>query len=173
MNKDYSNIRREVEDYLINQFSDYMESVGVKVLLGRIFGLLISSSEPLSLTQIADRLRVTKPAVSNTIKLGLHTKMFKKVRNQDSPREDFYEMKIDFLNMMLEPGTQKFNFLKETSENAIKIISEIDSDDDEYLKLKSRIEYIDISFKIIQEEYKTFVERIKYRFSELKERGEE
>lgn len=170
MKQNFDNLRRNVEDYLITQFSDYMESAGAKVMLGRIFGLLLTSYEPLSLSEIAERLQVSKPAVSNTIKLGVHTNMFKKVYNPDFPREDFYEMKVDFLEMMLDPGFYKLEYLKSSLEKSINMINSEDYESEEYSKFKERLDWVTTSFNIMLEEYELFSERIKKRFQELKDK---
>ena len=101
----------EVEDHIANEFGHYLEMMGAKATLGRIWGLLLTQSKPMSLKDIAFRLNVSKPAVSTTIKIGAQLELFKKVYNPEFPRESFYEVKVEFMEMIIDPGLKKLKIL--------------------------------------------------------------
>lgn len=163
-------LKEKVEDYLVNEVANYLEFVGAKPMLGRVFGLLISQTEPTSLTNIADRLKVSKPAISNTLQLGLQSGLFTKVYIPDSPREGFYTVTIDFLEMLVDPGLKKLTMLLEKMEKARQIL--IDEDYQKYestTNLYNRLDHLVKAFYILLEEYKEFGDRIKDRIGKLKE----
>lgn len=163
-------LKEKVEDYLVNEVASYLEFVGAKAMLGRVFGLMISQTEPTSLTNIADRLKVSKPAISNTLQLGLQAGLFTKVYMPDSPREGFYQVTIDFMQMLIDPSLKKLNMLVEKMEEAKQMLIDEDySKSESTVQLYNRLDHLVQAFYILLDEYKEFGDRITKRIEELKE----
>ncbi len=161
----------KVENYLVDEVGNYVEFVGGKALLGRIFGLLMIQGDPISLKDISRKLNVSKPAVSNTLNIGLQAELFKKVYNPDYPREGFYKVGVDFLEMMIDPGLKKLSLLRDKISEALKIMeeSDIDIESDENIKsIYERTKYLCEAFEILLDEYNKFGDRIKERLKQLK-----
>ncbi len=159
---------RKVEDFIIDEFGSYVESVGSKVLLGRIWGLLITKHEPMSLSNISERLGVSKPAISNTISIGVHLGIFKKVYMQEYPREFFYVMNVEFLEMVIDPGIKKLSVLIDKFKKAGRMIENEGEITDEELKMTyERVDFLIRAFEIVLEEYHRFGDVVKERIREL------
>ncbi|MBX3045038.1 MAG: hypothetical protein KIT33_14690 [Candidatus Kapabacteria bacterium] len=167
--KDKANeVISSVEDYLIGEFGNFYEQMGGKNLYGRIFGLLLSKTQPVSLKDISARLQVSKPAVSTTAQTGAYMEVFKKVYMSDFPREDFYTVSIDFLQTLIKPGVIKISMLSEKFSKACLMISENYPDYDSNPELKdlyNRVCYIKQALLIFIEEYDKFGEKVKERIS--------
>ncbi|MFP4370379.1 MAG: GbsR/MarR family transcriptional regulator [Candidatus Kapaibacterium sp.] len=164
-----NNIKTQVEDYLANEFAQYMEMVGSKSILGRIFGLLVAQPGPMSLNQMTERLNVSKPAVSTNSNLGAQLNLFEKVYVPEFPREDFYMVKVEFLESMIDPGLQKLNTLKDKLRRAMVMMEEqntaVKGSEDEKMLYK-RIQYLSDAFDIMLEEYHYFGDRIRQRLKD-------
>jgi DNA-binding transcriptional regulator GbsR (MarR family) len=164
-------VYEKTENILIEECGNYFEYLGAKPLLGRIFGYLVSKSEPVSLKEIAVKLQISKPSASNNLRYGVHSEMFKKVYNSDVPREDFYMLGIDFMEMMIDPGIKKLSLLGEKFNEAKKFLDENYEkikDDEKSMLLYKRLSYLVKAFKVLLEEYHVFGEKIQERLKELK-----
>lgn len=162
----------EVENLLVNECGNYFEFIGSKAIIGRIFGLLISHTEPVSLKEISDKLNISKPSASNNLRFGLQIEMFKKVYHSEFPREDFYILGVEFMEMLIDPGLKKLTLLSEKFVYAKKILdvhlTEVEKDE-QLSKLYKKLDYLIVAFKILLEEYKKFGDTIQQRLSKLRE----
>ena len=164
-------LKEEVEKLIIDEFGNYLEQIGGKTLMGRIWGLLITKSEPISLTEIAKNLHVSKPAVSTIINIAVQIGVFKKVYVQDYPRENFYQLDIDSMAMMIDPGIQKMQLLLDKFEKAISSMEsskELIKKNEDLNKLYKRLNFIKKSAEIVLEEYYIFGDKVKARILNLK-----
>ncbi|MFP4529154.1 MAG: hypothetical protein ACLFQX_11415, partial [Candidatus Kapaibacterium sp.] len=139
-------IIHEVQDYLMNEYGHYFESLGAKGLLGRIFGLLAAHPGPMSLKSLAVALHVSKPAVSTTVKYGLDSGIIKKVYIKEYPRENFFEIRSDLTQTMIEPGFRKLSIMNEKLGNALDMIRRRGAEGESVDEIRDRIESIKFSF---------------------------
>lgn len=164
------NVKSGVEKLIIDEFGNYLEQIGGKTLMGRIWGLLMTKSEPISLTEIAKSLHVSKPAVSTVINIGVQIGAFNKVYCQDYPRENFYKLDLDSMAMMIDPGIQKMQLFLDNLKKAIDIMDSskaiVDRNKD-LKKLYDRITFIHKSAEIVLEEYYIFGDKVKKRIFNL------
>lgn len=171
MTKHSKELKQEVEKLIVDEFGNYLEQIGGKTLMGRIWGLLITKSEPISLTHIAKELHVSKPAVSTIINIAIQLGAFKKVYVQDFPRENFYQLDIDSMAMMIDPGIQKMKLLLDKFEKSITMMEnskKILEKDEELKKIYKRLSFIKKSTEIVLEEYFIFGNKVKSRILSLK-----
>jgi len=152
--------------YLIDEMGHFVDAIGGRALLGRIWGLTLSSLDPISLKEISRILNVSKPAASSAISIGLQHEVFKKIYNSDYPRENFIEMRLKALDMVINPGTIKLNRIHNITDKAVSLIEESEGfkeNNKDVIKLHKRLSYIRNCFTIFLEEYDKFTEKVKER----------
>jgi DNA-binding transcriptional regulator GbsR (MarR family) len=160
----------KVQDYLIDELGHYVDSLGGRVLLGRIWGLLLTSPEPVSLKEISAKLNVSKPAVSSTVNIGLQYGVFTKYYHNEYPRENFVRLKYDSLEMLVNPGRKKLENLYDKFKKGVELIDNMDIDNKEKEDLESihvRMKYITECFKIFLDEYEKMSEIVIKKFKVL------
>lgn len=165
-------VMQKVEDFIIDEFARYIDAIGGKVMMGRIFGLLVTKHEPMSLTQIAQRLQVSKPAISTTIKALVEIRFLQKVYNPEFPREDFYIFTHESMEMVIDPGIVKLENLMERIDRATEMIEKEAKDierSEELKQLDNKLKVMRDSFAIVLEEYYIFGERVKERIRKMSE----
>ncbi|MFH1052450.1 MAG: hypothetical protein V1779_16145 [bacterium] len=157
-----------VQDFLIDEMGNYVESLSGRVLLGRIWGLLLTSPGPVSLKEMAKKLNVSKPAVSSTINMGIQYGVFRKQYNADFPRENFMQLRYNSMEMLINPGNRKLQLLYEKFSESVKLIEEMGNKrekDEELKQIYNRMKYLTECFKIFLDEYekmsKIVVDKIK------------
>ncbi len=161
----------KVEDYLIHEFGRYLDSIGAKTIMGRIWGLLLARGEPVSLKEMAEKLNLSKASVSNYAGIGAYLGVFRKTYNPDLPRENFYEIRFeDAMDMMIDPGIKKLSSLADKFEKSGKKIESFpDFEESESLKeLHTRMTHMKAIFDIVIEEYEKFGDKIRKRMEKLK-----
>lgn len=95
----------ELQDQITDQMALLFERSGTSPLVGRIFALLLFCNEPLGLQEMAERLNVTKAAVSVQVRaLEQHGLCYKLARTND--RRDYYQIRDDFGMTVIKEGTQ-------------------------------------------------------------------
>lgn len=99
---EFEQFRTELTERMARAF----EENGLSPLIGRIYSLLISSPEPVSLQEIAERLGVTKAAVSIQIRM-LESQGFcmKLARGKD--RKDYYSIPDDHVQITMRTVTER------------------------------------------------------------------
>ena len=164
---------RIVRNFLVDELGHYVDSLGGRVLLGRIWGLLLTSPEPLSLKEISAILRVSKPAVSSTVNIGLQYGVFTKHYHKDYPRENFVRLKYDSLEMLVNPGRHKLANLYDKFKKGVELMDDMDISKEEKNELVSihvRMKYITECFKIFLEEYGKMSEVVINKFRDLEKK---
>lgn len=153
----------EVENFLITEFGRYLELLGSKALLGRIWGLLITRTQPISLKEITEKLKVSKPAISTNINIAVQLGIIRKVYMPEYPRESFFKVEDDYVAMMIDPGLHKLDIFIDQCKKAIGMLenSGLDFKSDNKLNdLYERLLVIKKGFDILQEEYNIFAEKL-------------
>lgn len=93
------NHREELEksqDVIISAIAQSMVIYGVTPSVGRIYGVLYFSDEPLTLDEIKDQVAMSKASVSNGIRELMDTEMVTKVWKKGE-RKDLFIAEKDFL----------------------------------------------------------------------------
>jgi len=104
---------------IINFYSDYFQQQGANPLLGQIFGILIMETEPLCLTEIAERLSFSKPAISVQIRLLNQMGYCKKIP-RGSDRKDYYIINENHIDASYKNVIRKQLFFAEELSRIIK-----------------------------------------------------
>lgn len=104
-------------------FSNYMslsfETDGFSPLVGKIFALLLFSPEPLSLQEMADRLGVTKAAISVQVRALEKHAMCQKLPTS-SDRKDYYYIADDFSTTVIRNTVHKMKLIQERIRYALE-----------------------------------------------------
>lgn len=179
MNKESIKSKRameELEMYMTEGLANYFDSVGGKPLVGRIWGLLSSAPGPVSLSDIARKLNVSKPAVSNTINQVVSSlDLFQKVYMPDYPRESFYTSNFVSLDYLYKASEKKIQSFRKILEKAIEIIDknrEAVQEHEGLRKVSDNIHKTKILFEFISDEYSNFLEKISQKIKLLEKSGE-
>ncbi len=160
----------KVEDYLIEEMGHYLDSIGGKPLLGRIWGFLMIHDRPVSLKEMSKKLKVSKAALSTTLSSAILLDLLKKVYVPEHPRENFYVLKADYMESILEPGLKKINLWSQRMDKALDIFDQNKGqmNNDAARKAYKKIQFLNDSLHIVKEEYFKFGDRIKTKIQELK-----
>lgn len=81
----------EKKQAFVVQAGAAMEGMGMPRTVGRLFGLLLVAEEPLSLEDLSTLLQVSKPALSNSIKLYREVGLLRRI-TKPGDRRDYYEI---------------------------------------------------------------------------------
>lgn len=165
----------EVEQSLSDSFGQWLDAHGGKQSIGRAFGMLLVQPEPLSLTTLAEKCHISKPAMSNAAASATQLELIKKVFNKDSPREDFYECKPALLENILASGTVKvesmFKFfedaLEKMPENPDFLEKETEETRRKYLEMRDIIKFHLDSYNMIKKELADFYAGISQKVSAI------
>lgn len=91
---------QESQDVLVSAIAQSMVIYGVTPSVGRIYGVLYFSDEPLTLDDIKDQVAMSKGSVSNGIRELMDTEMVTKVWKKGE-RKDHFIAEKDFLKNFL------------------------------------------------------------------------
>jgi len=105
MKDEYQAIEQS-RDMMISAIAQSMVIYGVTPSVGRIYGVLYFSSEPLNLDEIKDQVAMSKASVSNGMRELLGTDMVSKVWKKGQ-RKDYYVAEKDYLNNFMTYLTKK------------------------------------------------------------------
>lgn len=90
----------EAHDVIISAIAQSMVIYGVTPSVGRIYGVLYFSDEPLTLDQLKEEVAMSKASISNGIRELIDTEMVTKVWKKGE-RKDHYIAEKDFLKNFL------------------------------------------------------------------------
>ncbi|MEJ9233236.1 GbsR/MarR family transcriptional regulator [Peribacillus butanolivorans] len=126
--KNHIEILEEAESIVIDAIAETMDLYGVTHSIGRLYGVLYFSEEPMTLNQMSNSLGMSKPSMSTGIHSLVDIEMVQKVWRKGE-RKDLYKAEKDFfvsflsffckkwdrelsVNMQaIEKATEKFNSL--------------------------------------------------------------
>ncbi|GGM28763.1 hypothetical protein GCM10011351_13460 [Paraliobacillus quinghaiensis] len=128
-----SNEKESIEqsrDIMISAIAQSMVIYGVTPSVGRIYGVLYFSSEPLTLDEIKDQVAMSKASVSNGMRELLETDMVTKVWKKGD-RKDHYVAEKDylrnFLSFFIKKIRQERNLIMKATEQAQPTLENIAS----------------------------------------------
>lgn len=104
MNEKHNQFRQRI----VAEMAQFFEALGASATLGRMFGLLLISPEPVSLEAIAEELGLSKAAVSVQIR-RLEELRYCRRLPRGSDRKQYFELNVDYLvdNLSLRMQAQE------------------------------------------------------------------
>ncbi len=175
--KDYMEMIEEAESLVIDAIAETMDLYGVTPSIGRLYGVLYFSEEPMTLNQMGSSLGMSKPSMSTGIHSLMDIEMVQKVWRKGE-RKDLYKAEKDFfvsffsffckkwdrelsINMQsIEKATEKLNSILENpnvpdaiQQKARKDLQQLNDSTEYYLWLKKLVKAFRSKelFKIIEE----------------------
>ncbi|MDQ0884558.1 GbsR/MarR family transcriptional regulator [Peribacillus sp. V2I11] len=175
--KDHIEILEEAESLVIDAIAETMDLYGVTHSIGRLYGVLYFSEEPMTLNQMSKSLGMSKPSMSTGIHSLVDIEMVQKVWRKGE-RKDLYKAEKDFfvsflsffckkwdrelsVNMQaIEKATEKLNSLLDNpdvpdaiQQKAIKDLQQLQDSTQYYLWLKKLVHAFRSKelFKMIEE----------------------
>ncbi|MFJ7931638.1 choline uptake/conversion transcriptional regulator CudC [Peribacillus sp. NPDC096448] len=175
--KDHIEILEEAESLVIDAIAETMDLYGVTHSIGRLYGVLYFSEEPMTLNQMSNSLGMSKPSMSTGIHSLVDIEMVQKVWRKGE-RKDLYKAEKDFfvsflsffckkwdrelsVNMQaIEKATEKLNSLLENpdvpdaiQQKARKDLQQLQDSTQYYLWLKKLVHAFRSKelFKMIEE----------------------
>ena len=131
----------QARDIMISALAQSMVIYGVTPSIGRIYGVLYFSSEPLTLDEIKDQVAMSKASVSNGIRELLETDMVTKVWKKGD-RKDHYIAEKDylrnFITYFIKKIRQERSLIMKAAEQVSPALEELASNaQDEQVKEKA------------------------------------
>lgn len=113
-------------DKVIEKFGIYFDEVGLSKTYGRMFGVFMTSRDPISMVQLVDHLQISKSTASVELRRLLSMGVIEKLLLPDQ-RADYYQIKKDIWTLHLRQKIAEMKKLR-------AIIEEIPVDDRRGLK---------------------------------------
>ena len=146
---------KKIKQEFIQDFGEAYHSFGLPVLMGRIVGLLIFIDEPISLTDIASELGMSKGPVSQIMRRLKDHKLINRVW-VPGDRKDYYQADSNiFRNAFKNYVTQIQGNLK-LSKKYIKLLDENNIDNSE--AFKKRIEIMNKFYNLMIAHHNQFLD---------------
>ncbi|GEN44416.1 GbsR/MarR family transcriptional regulator [Alkalibacillus haloalkaliphilus] len=127
MSEDLTRIH-ESEDVMISAIAQSMTVYGVSASVGRIYGVLYFSEEPLTLDEIKDQVAMSKASVSNGIRELIETEMVTKVWKKGERKDHFIAEKDflrNFINFFVKTLRVERNLINKAIEQTEPTITEV------------------------------------------------
>ncbi|UFJ39160.1 GbsR/MarR family transcriptional regulator [Brevibacillus humidisoli] len=155
--KKHENILAEAEELVIDAISETMDLYGVTPSIGRLYGVMYFTDEPLTLDQMSSKMGMSKPSMSTSIRALQQIDMVHKVW-QKGVRKDLYSAEKDFFKSFISFFCKKWNREIEVNMEAIKkaeeklkmILDDPSAPVGIYKKAKADMELLDWSKKYYQ-----------------------
>ncbi|CAM3788105.1 GbsR/MarR family transcriptional regulator [Alkalicoccus chagannorensis] len=118
----------EARDVMISALAQTMVIYGVTPSVGRIYGVLYFSEEPMNLGDIQEAVAMSKASVSNGLRELLETEMVIKVWKKGD-RKDYYIAEKDFMknfiNFFVKQLRQERSLIVKGNQQALPVLEEI------------------------------------------------
>lgn len=118
----------QARDIMISAIAQSMVIYGVTPSVGRIYGVLYFSSEPLTLDEIKEQVAMSKASVSNGIRELLDTEMITKVWKKGDRKDHFIAEKDylrNFFTYFIKKIRQERNLIMKASEQVEPTLEDI------------------------------------------------
>lgn len=158
----------ELKQFVSNQMSLQLECDGHSPLVGRILALLLFASEPISLQEIAEQLKVTRAAVSVHIRSMERIGLCYKVATSNDRKNYYYiadDIDLSSIRAFKERmvGTQQ---MVDTALSAYDVIKDVEPDEQEtYALLKERF----TAFRALSELIMTQLDELEEKWKAIKQ----
>lgn len=121
--KDYLEVLEEAEAIVIDAIAETMDLYGVTPSVGRLYGVLYFSEEPMTLNQMSNSLGMSKPSMSTGIHSLMDIEMVQKVWRKGE-RRDLYTAEKDFFVSFISFFCKKWDREVSTNLQAIEKATE-------------------------------------------------
>lgn len=121
--KDYLEVLEEAEAIVIDAIAETMDLYGVTPSIGRLYGVLYFSEEPMTLNQMSSSLGMSKPSMSTGIHSLMDIEMVQKVWRKGE-RRDLYTAEKDFFVSFISFFCKKWDREVSTNLQAIEKATE-------------------------------------------------
>lgn len=139
-------------DKLMEKFGIYFGGVGFSKTYGRMFGFFMTSTQPISMGKLVEKLQISKSTASIELRNLLTTGVIEKVLIKDE-RADFYQLKKNIWSLNLHQKIQDVKKLR-------AIVEEIPSkalEDLEHLKeMANYCAFLEPELEILIKKYSNF-----------------
>ncbi|GEL77996.1 GbsR/MarR family transcriptional regulator [Tenuibacillus multivorans] len=130
---DHKEKLQESQDVIVSAIAQSMVIYGVTPSVGRIYGVLYFSDEPLTLDDIKDQVAMSKASVSNGIRELMETEMVTKVWKKGERKDHFIAEKDflkNFLNFFVKMIRLERSLITKAIDQTEPVIQEIANDPD-------------------------------------------
>ena len=143
--KSEPNSLSEIESIILQTAGEMAESLSINRVVGQIYSLLYISPKPVSLEDIADKLKISKGSVSVNIRNLEDWNAVKKVFVPGS-RKDFYTAESDFMKIIsdrLQKGlSRRLQYANEKLQHVEILINDQSKDKDLKTFYQSRLKHL-------------------------------
>ena len=124
----------------------YFEKEGVPRIGGRILGLLLATSGPLSAEQMASRLKVSRASISTNIRMLTASGLVERMSFLDH-RHTFYSMAEDVWGKAISAGREKVQAFRSIAEMGLSMLP---TEDPARRRLEEMIEWSDMMSEVYE-----------------------
>ncbi len=133
---------------IIDEMGRLFEEFGVNPIVGRIFGVLLSSESPKSLNEISEILSLSKAAISIQIRVLENMGYCQKLPNSKN-RQHFYVLKDNYLKVVYRKRLERGKLFVEE----LKALNDKEEDFPDFINDRIK-ELIDFNKFMVDEQYK-------------------
>ena len=112
-------------DWFVSRMGQTTEQDGFTRIAGRLFGYLLLSEQPCSITELAAALGVSKASVSTDARRWLETGVLERVVRA-SDRRDYYQLAPDFFRKLLQYRISRWENAQRTVTDALERLQPTD-----------------------------------------------
>lgn len=140
----------QIEDFLIETAGDLARSLSINPVIGQLYALLYIRSEPVSLDEMAEKLKISKGNVSVNIRILENWQAVKKVWIKGS-RKDYYTAETNFLKIITLRLNEGINRRLNTMLNSVQEIKKLIDKNELNKKNKKEINFCKQRLQQIEE----------------------
>jgi len=131
----------EIRDLIIQPMAENMDLYGISDSIGRLYGTLYFSNQPLSLDELREKLGMSKTSMSTGVRTLLESNMVNKVWRK-GVRKDLYQAQTDWYKIFFDYFSTKWDRDIENNLDTLKVAKR------EYQELMNRP---DTSYEVQEE----------------------
>jgi DNA-binding transcriptional regulator GbsR (MarR family) len=140
------------QEHWIEEVSLYFERYGLAKSLGRIVGLLMISSEPLTLDDLVRQLNISKASASLSTRFGEQAGLIQRV-SHTGKRKTLYRLSDNFWYRSLAARLEGYRHLRDLVTGGLQVV------DDKPAEVRQRMEEMRDFLSYYLEEYPKLVAR--------------
>lgn len=142
------------EKHFVEDISLYFEQMGLPRTAGRVLGVLLISDPPAqSLTDLCERVRASKSAVSTTTRLLTEMDLIERAPSP-VPRQVYFQFKPGGWLVFIRQRLRLWASLHQIAEQGLELLRDRDS------QLRERLQEAHDMFSVIEEELPALLERV-------------
>ncbi|TFJ92009.1 choline uptake/conversion transcriptional regulator CudC [Lentibacillus salicampi] len=152
----------QAERIMVNTISETMDLYGVTPSVGRLYGMMYFTHQPITLDEMKEALGMSKPSMSTSVRklqdINIVQKVWQKGSRKDSfvAEKNFFNYFSQFFGMKWEREVEMFLVsIRKTQEQLNEVIE--NSETDETLRERARLDYQQLDEALI---YYHWLERL-------------